>query len=103
MLTASSVWTACVPTYPTSACIVSENARWMKKFQLSMYPRLKSFGNVTVPVLGKYVVRDGVVEGFMVPVEMSGKVGAGMPVRSDAWATPGIAVTNWRVLCEAKA
>src|ERR1700687_2331859 len=84
MFTASMVCTACVPTYPTSACSVSENARWMKKFQLSMYPRFRSFGNVTVPVLGKYVERDGVADGFIMPVETSGKVGVGIPVRKDA-------------------
>src|SRR5260221_8664831 len=97
MLTASMVCTACVPTYPTSALSDWENARWMKNFQLSMYPRFISFGNVTVPVLGKYASRDGITEGTLVPPKTSGDSGNGKPVRSDAWATAGIGGTNWKV------
>jgi hypothetical protein len=44
-------------------------------------------------VVGRYVVGDAVVEGVNLPPEMSGAVAGGMPVRSEAWDTPGV-VTN---------
>ena len=44
-------------------------------------------------VLGKYVVGEAVVDGVNLPLVMSGAVAGGMPVRSEACATPGV-VTN---------
>ena len=45
-------------------------------------------------VVGRYVVGEATVDGGDLAAEMSGAVGAGMPVRSEAWATP-VLVTNW--------
>jgi hypothetical protein len=49
---------------------------------------LKVFGKLAVLIVGRYVLRDGVGDGFRVPVVISGKLGSGMPSASFTCVAP---------------